>query len=424
MNDELAMKVDHISKKYCKSLKRSMLYGLKDIGRNMLGLNSHSEKLRKHEFWALDDVSFELKRGETLGIIGPNGAGKTTLLKLLNGIFWPDKGKITIKGRVGALIEVGAGFHPLLTGRENIYINGAILGMNKSEIDKKFDSIVEFADIGDFIDTPVKFYSSGMYVRLGFSVAVHCDPDILLIDEVLSVGDISFQRKCIRRMRELLFGGTTVLFVSHNVRAVQDLCQKAILLDQRHVTSDGLSAEVIKDYVDLISRLAIKDTASRISSWASLPDKKVHVTKATCLTLKGEETDTHFMPNSLHIRIFFNVLEPTIQADFQVTIYTQDNIIICCCNSKLAGEDPFYLKGNGAIDLIIDEELMPGAYTLRGAVLDHQSGEPLDVWGTTDDRFIQFQVESSISKGGAFWSNLGIVNLRQKWLLRDTERNG
>ncbi|MCK4325438.1 ABC transporter ATP-binding protein, partial [bacterium] len=185
MND-IAIKVEHVSKKFCKRLRHTMLYGTVDIARSTLGLLPHSGQLRVGEFWAVDDVSFELKRGETLGIIGPNGAGKTTVLKMLNGIFMPDKGKIIIKGRVGALIEVGAGFHPMLTGRENIYINGTILGMSKREIDKKFDDIVNFADIGDFIDSPVKHYSSGMYVRLGFAIAIHCEPDILLVDEVLA----------------------------------------------------------------------------------------------------------------------------------------------------------------------------------------------------------------------------------------------
>jgi len=202
MDDDVVVKVEHVSKKYCKSLKRSMFYGVHDIGRNMVGLSAHSERLRDGEFWAVDDVSFELKKGETLGIIGPNGSGKTTLLKMLNGIFWPDKGKITVRGRVGALIAVGAGFHPLLTGRENININGAILGMSKKEINEKFDDIVEFADIGDFIDYPVKFYSSGMYVRLGFAVAVHCKPDILLVDEVLAVGDLGYTFKCYRKISE------------------------------------------------------------------------------------------------------------------------------------------------------------------------------------------------------------------------------
>lgn len=167
MEKETVISVENVSKKYCKSLKKSMYYGAMDIGRNMLGLSSRSEKLRKDEFWALHDISFEVRKGETLGIIGPNGAGKTTLLKMLNGIFWPDKGKITIRGRIGPLIEVGAGFHPLLTGRENVYINAAILGMTRKQIDKKFDDIVDFSGIGNFIDSPVKFYSSGYVCQVG-----------------------------------------------------------------------------------------------------------------------------------------------------------------------------------------------------------------------------------------------------------------
>lgn len=334
----------------------------------------------------------------------------------------PDNGYIEMKGRVGALIEVGAGFHPMLTGRENIYVNGTILGMSRKEIDRKFDKIVDFADIGDFIDAPVKHYSSGMNVRLGFSIAAHCEPDILLVDEVLSVGDINFQGKCIRRMKQFLAAGTTILFVSHNIRAVQDLCQRAILLNCGIIASHGRSYEVLKDYVDLISRLSLESTASKTTSWALLPDKKVHVTRVVCLTPEGEETDTHYMRNPLHIRIFFKISDPVDQADFQVTIYTQDNITICCCSTKLAGLAPFSLNQDGVIDLIIDEELMPGVYTLRGAIIDPQGGEVLDVWGTTDDRFINFQVASSVSEGGAFWSNLGIVNLRQKWLLGQTER--
>lgn len=254
MNDEAAIRVEHVSKKYCKNLKRSMLYGIKDIGMNTLGMSSHSDKLRKDEFWAVNDVSFELKRGETLGIIGPNGSGKTTLLKMLNGIFWPDKGKITVKGRVGALIEVGAGFHPLLTGRENVYINAAILGMTKEEVDEKFDDIIEFADIGDFIDTPVKFYSSGMFVRLGFAVAVHCEPDILLVDEILAVGDTEFRRKSSERMKELIEeGNKSIILISHNMQTVEAISDKAILLNGGKVLTSGNVNDVVARY-DLLMR--------------------------------------------------------------------------------------------------------------------------------------------------------------------------
>lgn len=251
MNNDIAIKVNHVSKKYCKSLKLSMLYGIKDIGRNTLGLSSYSEKLRKGEFWAVDDVSFEVKKGETLGIIGPNGSGKTTLLKMLNGIFWPDKGKITIRGKVGALIAVGAGFHPLLTGKENVYINAAILGMTKEEVDEKFNDIIEFADIGDFIDVPVKFYSSGMFVRLGFAVAAHCEPDILLVDEVLAVGDTGFQNKCFNKIGELKKNGTTTILVSHNMHIISTFTQKLIFLNKGKAKYFNSVAEGIKEYTKL-----------------------------------------------------------------------------------------------------------------------------------------------------------------------------
>jgi lipopolysaccharide transport system ATP-binding protein len=230
MNANVAISVENVSKKFSKSLRRSMLYGLSDLSRNMLGLRSHSERLREDEFWAVDDVSFEIKRGETVGLIGPNGSGKTSLLKMINGIFWPDRGRIQLRGRVGALIAVGAGFHPLLTGRENIYINGAILGMSKADIERNYDAIVDFADIGDFLDTPVKHYSSGMFVRLGFAVAVHSEPDILLVDEILAVGDRGFQTKCFKKMGELRQKGTTFVVVSHNVHIIAGFVDWVALL--------------------------------------------------------------------------------------------------------------------------------------------------------------------------------------------------
>jgi len=242
MNDETAIQVEHVSKKFCKDLKTSMRYAIEDIGRNAVGMPAPSGLLREHEFWAVDDVSFEVERGETLGIIGPNGSGKTTLLKMLNGIFWPDKGKISVKGRMGVLIDVGAGFHPMLTGRENVYVNAAILGMSKRETEEKFDSIVEFADIGNFIDTAVKYYSSGMFVRLGFAVAVHCEPDILLVDEVLAVGDNGFQRKCFNKIGELKKNGTTVIIVSHSMHLISTYANKVILINDgtaHHFASVG-----------------------------------------------------------------------------------------------------------------------------------------------------------------------------------------
>jgi lipopolysaccharide transport system ATP-binding protein len=250
MADQLLL-VENAGKKFCKSMRRSLLYGLSDIARNLVAVSSRPGHLRKNEFWAVDGVSFELKRGETLGIIGPNGAGKSTLLKMLNGIFWPDKGRISVQGKVGALIEVGAGFHPLLTGRENIFVNGAILGMNRREIAAKFDQIVDFADIGDFLDAPVKSYSSGMFIRLGFAIAVHCDPEILLIDEVLAVGDKGFQGKCFNVLGRLKKTGTATILVSHNTHQIQTFADKIILLKKGQATLFDDVQKALDEYTDL-----------------------------------------------------------------------------------------------------------------------------------------------------------------------------
>ena len=204
---------------------------------------------KKNELWALNDVSFEVKDGETLGIIGRNGAGKSTLLKILSRITRPTRGAAEIRGRVGSLLEVGTGFHQELSGRENIFLNGAILGMRRAEIEAKFDEIVAFSEIEKFIDTPVKHYSSGMYMRLAFSVAAHLEPEILIVDEVLAVGDVAFQKKCLRKMREVGETGRTVLFVSHDMQSIARLCSRAIWLKDGRVAKDGAASDVISDYL-------------------------------------------------------------------------------------------------------------------------------------------------------------------------------
>ncbi len=246
---EVVISVEHVSKKFCRSLKRGMLYTTTDVGRDMLSLPGKNETLRAEEFWALQDVSFELKRGESLGLIGINGAGKSTLLKILNGIIRPDKGQVRMRGRVGALIEVGAGFHPMLTGRENIYVNGAILGMSKRELDRKFDEIVEFSGLDSAIlDAPVKTYSSGMYVRLGFAVAVHTEPDILLVDEVLAVGDARFTGRCGKKIREICDQGTSMILVSHSLSLIEQTCNLGMVLSQGRVLEAGTVNTAISAY--------------------------------------------------------------------------------------------------------------------------------------------------------------------------------
>ncbi len=228
--DDVVVSVRSVSKKFCRNLRRSMAYGIGDLAKNLAGFQPDSTNLKKDEFWALQDISFELRRGEVLGLIGVNGSGKTTLLRLLSGIFPPDKGEIAIKGRVGALIALGAGFHPHMTGRENVYLNGSILGLSRFEIDDQFDSIVKFSEIGEFINAPVSTYSSGMRVRLGFSIATVIRPDVLLVDEVLAVGDIGFRIKCFNAIANLV-NNTAVIFVSHTMQQISFISSKVMVLN-------------------------------------------------------------------------------------------------------------------------------------------------------------------------------------------------
>jgi lipopolysaccharide transport system ATP-binding protein len=247
MSDTL-VKVDSVSKKFCRSLKKSLWYGMQDLGREMIGQrHGGDDRLRSDEFWAIKDVSFELKRGECLGLVGRNGAGKTTLLRMLNGLIKPDQGRIEMRGRVGALISLGAGFNPILTGRENIYVNASVLGLSKRETEEKIDEIIDFSEIGEFIDAPVQNYSSGMAVRLGFSVASTLSPDILILDEVLAVGDSSFRNKCFARIGDSL-SSAAVIFVSHNEAQIQRICDRAIFIENGSVKYSGETNNTLREY--------------------------------------------------------------------------------------------------------------------------------------------------------------------------------
>jgi lipopolysaccharide transport system ATP-binding protein len=247
---EIAVRMEHVSKRFRKGeLYDSLRDLIPALTGRILGRSLDHDAL-KRDFWALQDVSFEIRKGESFGIVGANGAGKSTMLKLISRIMKPTSGSVEIHGRLSALIEVSAGFHPDLTGRENIYLNGTILGMSRREIASRFDEIVEFSGLAEFLDTPVKRYSSGMYARLGFSVAAHVNPDVLIVDEVLSVGDYVFQRKCVERMREVIRSGATVLFVSHNLKTVTEFCQRCLLLDRGRMLMTGSPTEVIQSYMN------------------------------------------------------------------------------------------------------------------------------------------------------------------------------
>ena len=362
MNDDVAIKVEHVSKKYCKTLKHSMLYGMSDIGRNLIGLGSNPDRLRSNEFWAVDDVSFELRKGEALGLIGPNGSGKSTLLKMLNGIFWPDKGKITVKGRVGALIEVGAGFHQLLTGRENVYVNGAILGMTKEEVEAKFDDIVEFAEIGDFIDSPVKTYSSGMYVKLGFAVAAHCEPDILLIDEVLSVGDINFQLKCLRRVRKMM-DNTAVILVSHYPYIIRFNCQQVLFLNEGKTQYLGQCSDGVDAYVDYMMKQNLRENV--VKEAKTEYDSLVELTSLQVFNKNFQKIDEIVAGDTVAIECSFNAIKPIEQAIIGISFYLNNvERSFSCFSSQVNGGQFFNLsKGQHKFRIIIPQlNLQSGIY--------------------------------------------------------------
>ena len=245
---EVILSVNNISKKFCRDLKRSLLYGLQDIASELTGLRQESHELRTKEFWAVRDISFDVRRGEAIGLIGRNGGGKSTLLRMISGLIKPDTGSVEVRGRIAPLIALGAGFSPVLTGRENIYANMSILGVSQEQIKQRFEEVVDFAELGDAIDTPLQSYSSGMSARLGFACAIFSEPDILLLDEVLSVGDILFRMKCYRRLAALRAKGTTFILVSHNPQTILSMCDSALYLKKGCLIAKGDAASVMNQY--------------------------------------------------------------------------------------------------------------------------------------------------------------------------------
>ncbi|GJQ24531.1 MAG: ABC transporter ATP-binding protein [Planctomycetia bacterium] len=313
----IIIKAENLGKKYIIGHQRRERYiTLRDIVMHkMLGigqrilhpLSPNKEAVTLEEFWALKDINFEIEQGDRVGIIGRNGAGKSTLLKILSRITEPTTGKVRLKGRVASLLEVGTGFHPELTGRENIYLNGAILGMAGAEIKRKFDDIVAFAEVEKFLDTPVKHYSSGMYVRLAFAVAAHLEPEILIVDEVLAVGDAQFQKKCLGKMEEVGSEGRTVLLVSHNMAAIQSLCDRVILLNHGSVVNDGNPDEVIQAYTSLLSEISSRPLEDRNDRKGN---GKVRFTAVGFQNTNGEPCSVALSGQNLQIVCTYRCLTP------------------------------------------------------------------------------------------------------------------
>ena len=318
-----------------------------------------AQDLTDAEFWALRDVSFDVNPGEALGIIGPNGAGKSTALKLLTKILKPTQGRCEVTGRVGALIEVAAGFHPDLTGRENIYLQGAIMGMSQAEIARKFDQIVEFAGVGEFVGTQVKRYSSGMNARLGFAIAAHLDPDVLLIDEVLSVGDAGFQAQCVTRMRELIAQGIPLVFVSHNLPAILQLCTRAIFIDRGKLVYDGDPQTAVQEY----RRAVMGPTEVHRSRYN--PDSDIWIRSVQVLDDAAQPAELLRSGGSMTIRIGYEAARPVERPDFAVDIHRGDGVYCYGINSLIDRHELGTLEGEGYVDLVIPHLwLLPGCYLL------------------------------------------------------------
>ncbi len=340
----------------------SALRGLTRSARDMAAGRQLVTGSETEEFWALDDLSFEIRRGEVVGIIGRNGAGKSTLLKLLSRITEPSRGRIAIKGRVASLLEVGTGFHPELTGRENIYLNGAILGMSRKEVKRKFDEIVAFAEVEKFLDTPVKRYSSGMYVRLAFAVAAHLEPEILIVDEVLAVGDSDFQAKCINKMQDVAGVGRTVLFVSHNLQAVRTLCSRGILLSKGRVECDAPIQETVDAYK--ASGRSGFDAVSEIGNQRR-GDGAVRFTDIKILDAAGNES-LRFRPGeTVRMRLAFEVLSAIPRLQYAVILGAGAPWVPVTSVYKQLCDDPMEPGEKGSIELDLTAiTLRPGEYSL------------------------------------------------------------
>ena len=372
-----AVEFSHVSKFF--RLERDKPRAFQDL---FISLAQRRKNRKANEFWALRDVSFDVQRGETLGIIGSNGSGKSTTLKLISRIISPTAGTVRVNGRVTALLELGAGFHPELSGRDNIFMNGTVMGLSRKEIEYKVDSIIEFAELEDFIDVPVKNYSSGMYARLGFSVSVHLDPDILLIDEVLSVGDQSFQQKCNERMLNLRKKGVTILLVSHDIDAIWRLCSRAVWLDHGAMKLEGAASKVTDSYFKYVLEQSAKNEQNEAWAENRMGSGEAYITDVEFL---GEEMlPRHvFLTNeALIIRIHYETRERVERPMFGLALHqASSGINLAGPNSRFGDCDIPAIDGKGYLDYHIRQlPLLPGDYVIDASIYDWQDTHRYDYW--------------------------------------------
>jgi len=423
---DIAISVENLSKRYRigrarqqhDTLRDSLVAGLRGAGKRLSSLvrgqpsDDRGDGTDGNIIWALKDVSFSISRGEVVGVIGKNGAGKSTLLKVLSRITEPTAGRAEIRGRVGSLLEVGTGFHPELSGRENIYLNGAILGMRRAEIEAKFDEIVAFAEIQKFLDTPVKRYSSGMYVRLAFAVAAHLEPEILLVDEVLAVGDAAFQDKCLGKMSDVARSGRTVLFVSHNLGAIKRLCKRSVWIDYGRIAQLGRTDQVIGAYLDSASS---HDAVWRAENEASngYGHSPVRLCQVSVRNAFGRATDRFQMDSPLIVEMDYDVLTDLENLRFGLVLTGDDGTVIFeSKDTDPAGYGVTRRRGHYIARCRIPGDLLNAGRYYASIKIDRPQQEVL----FQRDQLLRFVIEATDERGGKPGEGrLGVVRPTLKW---------
>jgi lipopolysaccharide transport system ATP-binding protein len=410
-----SIRVEHLSKEY-RLGKMNQGGMLRERLASFLKNPFARESTTAETLWALRDVSFAVKEGEVVGIIGRNGAGKSTLLKVLSKITYPTAGRVKVRGRVASLLEVGTGFHEELTGRENIYLNGSILGMKKREVESKLEEIVDFAGVERFIDTPIKHYSSGMRLRLGFAVAAHLDPDVLIVDEVLAVGDAGFQKKCLSVMEDLRKGGRTVLFVSHNMAAVENLCSRGIWIDRGSVRQDGATHDVIHAY--LSSFAESQQSASDLRSVETRHGNgDIRYTGIAFLTLDGQPQLVTRCGDSIRLRFYYHAKKSIPYPSFGFRLLTELGTLVTDTSTWHHSLDiPEIAAGEGYLDLEIDFlNLLPGRYDFSLWI----TGLSQIVYdGVEHCAKLEVELANVYRSGRQIDARSGIVYFPQKWNLQ------
>jgi lipopolysaccharide transport system ATP-binding protein len=395
------LSIENVSKKYCYSLKQSLRYGLKDIAAEVVG-RTRSHELRSQEFWALKAINLKVKMGESIGLIGANGSGKSTLLKLINGLIKPDSGKITVRGNVGALIQLGVGFNPILTGRENIYVNAAVLGFKRKHVDSILEEIVDFCELPKFIDTPVKFYSSGMKMRLGFAVAAQLNPDLLLVDEVLAVGDFAFRNKCLTRLNKMKTDGASFILVSHNHTSIIQFCKRVIWLDKSQVRIDGEPVTVCSEYLSE-SKKARTSTSlygDTITNKEILQSVDVQISDGQT----GKPISTVVMGSEILIHYCFKTRRNLESPNISFPIYREDGLLVTTVAS-LGRASNFSWKNGRYLGVVKvgPVNLAPGNYTMVANLHDGMEY-------VTRTAVINFKIDSPTNS-----TTWGLMSLEQDW---------